>query len=229
MTSVTTEVENGTEAESSAQDVTAQDAPVEATQRLTDEQIQAKLSQAEADSPVAFGLMTMIVDKYKEFLELDKQFKEIRKQGEVPVRTLLEGITDDENATNLANALKQVEERVEAIKAKARELLAAKGLTNDAAEGEVSTKRTEARSGLSKATSLFDMVLSTNPDFQAKYGDFAESFKVRASSGTGGTTSNEDLAKIREWAKTKGIKVADRGRISGDVVKAYHEANATTA
>ena len=33
-----------------------------------------------------------------------------------------------------------------------------------------------------------------------------------------------DLAAVREWAKTNGHKISDRGRISADVLKAYDSA-----
>jgi hypothetical protein len=33
-----------------------------------------------------------------------------------------------------------------------------------------------------------------------------------------------DLAAVREWAKSNGHKVSDRGRISADVLKAYDSA-----
>ena len=48
-------------------------------------------------------------------------------------------------------------------------------------------------------------------------------------SGTGRTTrrgaDNDQLAKIREWARTNGHQVSDRGRISTAVQEAYHAAN----
>jgi Lsr2 len=35
----------------------------------------------------------------------------------------------------------------------------------------------------------------------------------------------EQLKALREWAKKQGMKVADRGRISADVERAYHAAH----
>lgn len=34
-----------------------------------------------------------------------------------------------------------------------------------------------------------------------------------------------DLAQIREWARSKGHKVSDRGRVSADIQKAYDDAH----
>ena len=48
-------------------------------------------------------------------------------------------------------------------------------------------------------------------------------------SGTGRTTrrgaDKDQLTKIREWARTNGHQVSDRGRISTAVREAYHAAN----
>lgn len=38
------------------------------------------------------------------------------------------------------------------------------------------------------------------------------------------TTAKGELALIREWAKTNGFSVGDRGRIKADIVDAYHKA-----
>ncbi|QGK68431.1 Lsr2 family protein [Allosaccharopolyspora coralli] len=44
---------------------------------------------------------------------------------------------------------------------------------------------------------------------------------------TGGSTSadREQNQAIREWARKRGLKVSDRGRIPADVVEQYHKAN----
>lgn len=44
---------------------------------------------------------------------------------------------------------------------------------------------------------------------------------IRSSSRSKART---DLAAVREWAKSNGHQVSDRGRISGDVLKAYDAA-----
>lgn len=36
------------------------------------------------------------------------------------------------------------------------------------------------------------------------------------------TSGKEDLAAIREWAASNGMKVSSRGRISGEIITAYH-------
>jgi nucleoid-associated protein Lsr2 len=44
----------------------------------------------------------------------------------------------------------------------------------------------------------------------------------RAASGSG---RRRDLAKVREWARSKGHQVSDRGRISAEVQAAYDKAH----
>ncbi|MDA3648574.1 Lsr2 family protein [Saccharopolyspora indica] len=43
----------------------------------------------------------------------------------------------------------------------------------------------------------------------------------------GGSTSadREQNQAIREWARKRGLKVSDRGRIPADIVEQYHQAN----
>ena len=38
-------------------------------------------------------------------------------------------------------------------------------------------------------------------------------------------TSNSNTVEIREWAKSQGMKVSERGRIAADVLEAYHAAH----
>ena len=48
-----------------------------------------------------------------------------------------------------------------------------------------------------------------------------------AARSTGGSTSadREQNQAIREWARKRGLKVSDRGRIPADIVEQYHQAN----
>lgn len=46
---------------------------------------------------------------------------------------------------------------------------------------------------------------------------------VRKSSGP--KASRSDLAEIRDWARSQGYEVSDRGRIRGDIVEAYDKAH----
>lgn len=39
-----------------------------------------------------------------------------------------------------------------------------------------------------------------------------------------GSASKEELAAIRKWAGENGYEVSERGRIKGEIVNAYHEA-----
>jgi Lsr2 len=43
--------------------------------------------------------------------------------------------------------------------------------------------------------------------------------------GTGGQMDKSQLANIREWAKSHGMKVSERGRISQEVQEAYRAAH----
>lgn len=43
--------------------------------------------------------------------------------------------------------------------------------------------------------------------------------------GSAATTDKEQLAKIREWAADNGFKVAERGRIRGEILEAYENAH----
>lgn len=48
-----------------------------------------------------------------------------------------------------------------------------------------------------------------------------------AATGGGGSTSadREQNQAIREWARKRGMKVSDRGRIPADIVAEYHKAH----
>jgi hypothetical protein len=47
----------------------------------------------------------------------------------------------------------------------------------------------------------------------------------RRGGGKAAPRNAEQLRAMREWAKKQGMKVADRGRISADVERAYHAAH----
>ncbi len=50
--------------------------------------------------------------------------------------------------------------------------------------------------------------------------------KAAASTGGGSTSADrEQNQAIREWARKRGLKVSDRGRIPADIVEQYHKAN----
>lgn len=48
--------------------------------------------------------------------------------------------------------------------------------------------------------------------------------KTRGGSGSS-SSSPQDSARIREWARENGYEVSERGRISGEIRRAYEEAN----
>ncbi|QIZ35580.1 Lsr2 family protein [Saccharopolyspora sp. ASAGF58] len=47
---------------------------------------------------------------------------------------------------------------------------------------------------------------------------------VRSASGSTSADREQNQA-IREWARKRGLKVSDRGRIPADIVEQYHQAN----
>lgn len=47
----------------------------------------------------------------------------------------------------------------------------------------------------------------------------------RRTRSTGTRSRNSDTAVIREWAREQGMKVSDRGRVSGEIRRAYYQAH----
>ncbi|MDA3624780.1 Lsr2 family protein [Saccharopolyspora oryzae] len=47
----------------------------------------------------------------------------------------------------------------------------------------------------------------------------------RAAAGGSTSADREQNQAIREWARKRGLKVSDRGRIPADIVEQYHQAN----
>lgn len=58
-----------------------------------------------------------------------------------------------------------------------------------------------------------------------KAGRRASAGGVRASAPRRRASRDSEVGEIREWAKTNGFKVSERGRISAEVIEAYHAAN----
>lgn len=48
---------------------------------------------------------------------------------------------------------------------------------------------------------------------------------VRTASPRRRAPRNSEIGEIREWAKTQGLKVSERGRISADIMDAYRAAH----
>lgn len=44
---------------------------------------------------------------------------------------------------------------------------------------------------------------------------------TRGGSRPSGSRSAIDAAVVREWARTQGLQVSERGRVSGDIIEAY--------
>jgi hypothetical protein len=51
--------------------------------------------------------------------------------------------------------------------------------------------------------------------------------KTKNTPGVRNRTDREESQVIREWANTRGMKVAERGRIPGEIREAYHKAHGT--
>lgn len=47
----------------------------------------------------------------------------------------------------------------------------------------------------------------------------------RRATGRGRSASKRDLGKVREWARSKGYNVSDRGRVATEVLEAYDKAH----
>lgn len=47
----------------------------------------------------------------------------------------------------------------------------------------------------------------------------------RRGTGARPTVDREQNTAIREWARKRGLKISDRGRIPGEVLEAYHKDN----
>lgn len=64
-------------------------------------------------------------------------------------------------------------------------------------------------------------------DALAPFFDAGRAVGVRRAQVARETTPSRtaELQKIREWARANGHAISDRGRISGDIVKAFKEAN----
>ena len=74
-------------------------------------------------------------------------------------------------------------------------------------------------------------VLDTDKDGAAKFDKAMKPYTeaarvVKASRGTRKSGSAERTRRIREWAVSQGIDVADRGRVPAKIVEQYEDAHA---
>lgn len=60
---------------------------------------------------------------------------------------------------------------------------------------------------------------------QARRSGGRQQKRRRSSGGGSGSGSSEDLTKIREWGRSNGFTVSDRGRVSQEVRDAYAAAH----
>ncbi|MBO1267101.1 histone-like nucleoid-structuring protein Lsr2 [Arthrobacter cavernae] len=85
--------------------------------------------------------------------------------------------------------------------------------------------------GFGKKSYTIDLTQSEADEFRKtihKYSSVAteEVARLPRTSGSSAPKSpKEDLTPIREWAKSQGLKVSDRGRVSAEVMSAYHAAH----
>lgn len=101
-------------------------------------------------------------------------------------------------------------------------------LEDDIDGGDASETVTFGLDGVTYEIDLNDDNAGSLRDAMAPYTGAGRRVSGRRSSGSGGSSrrsSKEDLTKIREWARSKGYQVSDRGRISAEVRDAYAKAH----
>ena len=104
-------------------------------------------------------------------------------------------------------------------------------LEDDIDGGEAAETVTFALDGVSYEIDLTDANAARLRDDMAKWVGHAR--KVRGGGGrrSGAAPRNnsgankEDLNRIREWGRSNGFKVSDRGRVSAELREAYTKAN----
>jgi ElaB/YqjD/DUF883 family membrane-anchored ribosome-binding protein len=198
----------------------APDAPVEAPQVDVD----GMLAEAQTTDPAVYALMVMIKDSFAEYTKLNDAYNQLKSKGEVSITDLLAGITDDQNAAALKEGIEKLQNGLEGLKQKAKALLESKGLLTDAELEEVKGKRDLARTQVNKTNELLLMVTKARPNV-AHLADYVEAFKTRNTTAT--TSSSDENARIRDWAKGKGLEVNERGRIAAKIVEQYRSENPT--
>jgi Lsr2 len=102
----------------------------------------------------------------------------------------------------------------------------------DDLDGTTSTEVETVQFGLDGATYEIDLSESNAQRLRktvAEYIDAARRTGGRLKRGTrirGTSAADGEAGSIREWAQANGIEVAARGRIPGDVVESYRQAQA---
>jgi hypothetical protein len=74
-----------------------------------------------------------------------------------------------------------------------------------------------------KNAAAFEKVLKPYVDHARKVR--AARTRGRVAASPRGRARSTDLSAIREWAKSTGLPISERGRIAGSVVEAYNAAN----
>ncbi len=99
-------------------------------------------------------------------------------------------------------------------------------LVDDIDGGDADETVTFALDGVTYEIDLNESNAAALRDAFAPYVGAGRKVSGRRSSGPrGGSTSKEDLSKIRTWARANGYQVSDRGRISKEVREAFAKAN----
>ena len=102
-------------------------------------------------------------------------------------------------------------------------------LEDDIDGGDASETVTFALDGVTYEIDLNDENAEALREALAPYTGSGRRVSGRRSSGGSGSSrkrsSKEDLTKIREWARSAGYQVSDRGRISAEVRDAYAKAH----
>jgi hypothetical protein len=95
--------------------------------------------------------------------------------------------------------------------------------TKDATEVAFSYNGTDFTIDLSKKNAAaFEKALKPYIDAATKVSRRSSSRRTKSASSTG---ARQDLAQVREWAKSQGIEVSERGRVSASVLEQYDAAH----
>lgn len=104
-------------------------------------------------------------------------------------------------------------------------------LVDDIDGGDASETVSFALDGISYEIDLNDDNAARLRDAMAPWVGHGRRVGGRSSGGrkaarrSTGSAKGTDTAAVREWAKTNGFKVSERGRISAEVMEAYAKAN----
>ncbi|MFW6203781.1 MAG: histone-like nucleoid-structuring protein Lsr2 [Actinomycetota bacterium] len=98
-------------------------------------------------------------------------------------------------------------------------------LVDDLDGGRAEETVSFALDGVSYEIDLSKSNAETLRDTLSKYVAAARRTGGRRARGRGRGRSSAETAAIREWARSQGFKISDRGRIPADILEKYEAAN----